>query len=104
MKACVQAGNRNCSVNLVISNESFDCWLYAHVTEHKLPDLDRSYFQKLLVKAGYLTGRNGKTLSDTFPVMNWERAEKAVTPIDLNKVGKNLHTSVPALLRALTDK
>lgn len=101
VKACRKVGTPDCSVDLVVSNESFDFWLYAHVAGQKLPNLGRGHYQKRLVREGHLTGRNGKTLSSDFPVGNWGQAETYISPLRLNEVGENLCSAMPAMIREL---
>ncbi|MFZ2272888.1 RloB domain-containing protein [Corynebacterium variabile] len=101
VKACGGVATRTCTVDLVVSNESFDCWLAAHVVEQNLPAHGRAHFQKKLVVGGHLRGRNGKVLSDNFPVEDWEKAEQRIASLELNEVGDNPGSAMPTLLRAL---
>lgn len=98
---CKAKSNRNCSFSLVVSNESVDCWLFAHVAEGRVPEQPRAYFQKNLAARDHLTGRTAKHLSKDFPVEAWEQAEKSIAVVELNELGPNPSTAIPTLIRAL---
>ncbi|WP_297004954.1 RloB family protein [uncultured Corynebacterium sp.] len=99
---CRRKSSKKRTLVLVVSNESFDSWLYAHVIDGRVPSgQPRSYFQKKLAGGGYLHGSPAKHLCVDFPVGNWEKAEQRIPTVGLNESGTNPSTAMPALIRDL---
>ena len=99
---CRRKSSKKRTLVLVVSNESFDSWLYAHVIDGRVPSgQPRSYFQKKLAGGGYLHGSPAKHLGEGFPVDRWEDAEQRITTAGLNEMGANPSTAMPVLTREL---
>ncbi|MPV52933.1 hypothetical protein GCO27_07615 [Corynebacterium sp. zg331] len=90
-------------MNLVVSHESFDCWLYAHVSEGKIPVQGREWFQQKLKGEGYMEGPTGKALCTGFPVQRWKQAAENITELAFEEVGTNPASAVGLFIRHLTS-
>lgn len=102
ISSCRRKSSKNRRFVLVVSNESFDSWLYAHVAAGPVPiGQKRDFFQKKLTDAGHLYGSPAKHLIEGFPVENWEDAEQRIATAGLNDLGPNPSTAMPALIREL---
>lgn len=98
---CQRQSTSGKPLDLVVSNESFDCWLYAHVIDGRVPGITRKQIQKKLRDECHLTGPNGKSLSPDFPVKSWTEAARRVPQHRLGDSGANPSTAVPEMLRQL---
>lgn len=87
----------------VVSNESFETWLLSHVQDIRGRNIGRKEIQHTLKKKGYLVGRNGKSLGNSFPFCRVDEAMTQVDLCDYNQVGKVCSTAVPHLIRYLRD-
>ncbi|MGJ0183459.1 RloB family protein [Corynebacterium glyciniphilum] len=88
-------------LDLVVSNENFDYWLYAHVIDGRVPAITRKQIQKKLSDDCHLTGPNGKSLSPDFPVKSWTEAAGRVPQHGFGENGANPSTAVPEMLKRL---
>lgn len=101
---CRRKSSGKRTFKLVVSNESIDCWLYAHVCDGPVPaGQSRSFFQDRLAAGGYLRGKPAKHLDSSFPVDRWQDAERRITVVGLNESGQNPSTGMPALIRELFE-
>ncbi|WPF66202.1 MULTISPECIES: RloB family protein [unclassified Corynebacterium] len=98
---CRKCTNKKLTFNLVVSHESFDCWLYAHVSKGRVPDQSREWFQRKLREGGHLVGPTGKALSGGFPVQRWQQATDNIIELAFGEVGINPASAMGLMLRHL---
>ena len=85
--------------HFVVSHESFEAWLLAHVEDIRNKNYSRITMGKKLRDLKML---NGKRVSDNFPVEDYEQAVKQVTHCAFDEVNRETtSTAMPHLITEL---